>query len=425
MTDRCTADALFTTLDQDALQCPAGVYAALRRQGPVAWVDQVQAYVVTGMEEAQDVLRRDEVFSSRNTGGPLASQSASRAVADLMKAGTEVADQLAEDIYLRPVLLGADGPEHHRRRTLVASAFTPSRVRALEPLVQKLCHELIDGMGRAGSVDFVEAFAVPLPVRVICHALEFPPEDVWTVKKWSDQLSTLVGRTVVGVEDLRQHASAAAEFTAYAGRRIAAARTAPNESLLSALVAASSESHQLDETEVLTMIMELLVAGNQTTTHLLCHLVGVLADVPALRRRLRGDPTQVPALVEECLRLKPPIQGFFRETIRETSIGDVAVPAGSAVFVSFAAANRDARRHSRPDVLDIDRPGRHGHLTFGHGSHFCLGASLARAEGRIAVIALLERLRDLRLEVPPDMLHWRQSFILHGPLSLPISFRAV
>jgi cytochrome P450 len=321
------------------------------------------------------------------------------------------------------VLLSADPPSHDEQRKLVSRAFTPRRVRDLEPRIREIAEDLVEGFVARGHCEFISEFAVGLPLRVIAESLGVPPEDMAMFKRWSDDLTAVIGNHQMSADQLRRMLSAFVEFFAYFTERIVERRAAPSEDLISAIVYSAAEGERpLSDPEMLAMFAQFLVAGNETTTKLLGSLLLLLLEQPELLAALRADSSKIPQLVEETLRLESPVQGLFRVANVDTEVGGVSVRAGSSLWVIYASGNRDAEEFTCPDVADLERANSRSHLAFGNGVHYCLGAALARAEARIGLEVILERLDDLALDGEADLLYER-SYVLHGLRQLPITFR--
>ncbi len=316
-------------------------------------------------------------------------------------------------------MLRSDPPDHTRLRRLVAKAFTARRVAALRPRVQEIADRLLDAVAPAGRADLVADFALPLPVTVIGELLGVPVDDRRDFQRWTDAMlvrgETLPDPAVVDEAWQRMHA--------YLTKHLRTKRARPGDDLLSALISAHDEERRLSHDELIAMTFLLLVAGYVTTVNLIGGGIAALLTHPAQLSLLRERPELLPDAVEEFLRhdgpVNPGIARFAREDVR---IAGVTIPRGATVVIASAIADRDPARFADPDRLDITR-GDSGHLAFGHGIHYCLGAPLARLEGRIAVAAVLRRLPGLALAVPPAELTWRPGG-LRGPARLPVTFTA-
>jgi vitamin D3 1,25-hydroxylase len=308
-----------------------------------------------------------------------------------------------------------DPPDHTRLRRLVARAFTPRRTAELRPRIEELAAALLDALPAGEPVDLLATYAVPLPMAVICELLGVPDTDRDAFGTWS--------RALVDDSDDGDEQQATAGLAQYLYRLVELKRGAPDGALVSALVEVSEAGDQLSTEEVVAMGVLLLIAGHETTANLIGNAVLGLATDAALRAHLLADPERIPAAVEEFLRWDGPVHNApLRFAAEDVEYSGTTIPAGSVVTLSVGAANRDPDRFDRPEVVDPDRD-TGGHLAFGHGLHFCLGAPLARLEGEVALRSLLDRFPGLALAVPPEDLRHRRSVIVHGLERLPVVLR--
>ncbi|MEV5260650.1 cytochrome P450 [Streptomyces anulatus] len=384
--------------DSRSARDPYPAYAAMRSECPVQAVASGASgrvsYLVTGYAEARQALGDERL--SKDTAAFFASRDTKRrlhpAVAHTM--------------------LASDPPRHTRLRKLVTGAFTSGAVAGIRPFITRLTDELLDRWPVGGTVDLVAGLAVPLPVMVICELLGVPEADRPKVRHWSAELFA-AGRPDRG--DAASHAVAA-----YMTGLIASKRLRPGDSLLDRLIAARDGEDRLDEEELVSLAVLLLVAGHETTTHFLGNAALALLRHPAATERLRADPDTLPHALDELLRFDAPVStSTFRFTTETLTLGETEIPAGVPVLVALGAANRDPERFPAPDRLDLDREAT-GHLSFGHGIHRCVGAPLAKAEAEIALRAVLVRFPDIRLAVSADRLAWRQTRLVRGLDALPV-----
>ncbi|MEV5927267.1 cytochrome P450 family protein [Streptomyces cellulosae] len=308
-------------------------------------------------------------------------------------------------------MLQSDPPHHTRLRRTVAGHFTPGRTAALRPRIEAVARDLLDGMPQAGPADLVGAYALPLPVTVICDLLGVPAGDRDDFHAWSNELVTPT--------DAETAASSAAALTGYLTDLIARKARTPDDTLLADLAAPDAADAPAPE-ELLGMAFLLLVAGHETTVNLISATVLSLLTHPEQLALLRADPELTGAAVEESLRLDSPVHaGAFRFAAEPLELAGTRVAAGDAVLVSLAAASRDPLAFPDPDRFDLTRRPQ-GHLGFGHGVHHCLGAPLARTEAAVALRLLLERHPRLALDADPDSLTWRAGTLLRGLTALPV-----
>lgn len=370
------------------------VYTKLRERCPVMQVPMGGSAgttaVVTGYEQARAALVAPEL--SKDSAAFFAERPSGRALHPA----------------LASTMLNSDPPDHTRLRRLVTRAFTAGRVQQLRPAVRALADQLIAEWSPGDHVDLMESLAVPLPVTVICQLLGVPVADRDSVHRWSSDLLATGDHERI---DRASHALAD-----YMSALAAAKREQPDEALLSALVAVRDEDgDRLSEQELVSLAVLLLVAGHETTTAAIGNSVLALLQHPEQLALLNADHSRIPSAVDELLRYDSPVSiATWRWAPKDTRIGDAEVPAGSPVFVSPGAANRDPARFTDPDRLDLDRPDAWAHLAFGHGIHRCLGAPLAQAEVETVLLLLLERFPGLRLAEPADQLRWRHSRLIRG-----------
>ncbi|MFI2733990.1 cytochrome P450 [Streptomyces sp. NPDC018711] len=374
---------------------PYPYYAKLREAGPVHEVrlpDGFQFWLVVGHEEARAALADPR----------------------LAKSPSVIGVRPPEEEVIGVHLLSADGTDHTRLRRLVTAEFTGRRVESLRPRIERLTHELADAMEPAGRADLVDAYAFPLPITVICELLGVPAEDRDTFRGWSNELVTPTGER--GILDALEG------FGGYLDGLIEDKRAAgPADDLLSGLIAARAEDgDRLSGPELRAMAYLLLIAGHETTVNLISNTVRNLLAHPEQLAALRADPDLLDGTIEESLRYDGPVEtATFRVTREAVTIGDTVIPAGQSVIVGIGASDRDPVRFPGPDRFDIRRETK-GHLAFGHGIHYCLGAPLARLEGRIALRTLLDRFPGLELDAEVGSLEWLPGMLMRGTRRLPV-----
>lgn len=313
------------------------------------------------------------------------------------------------------MLVYADRPDHTAQRRIVSRAFLPRRVTALGPRIETLARDLVDAMAPAGRADLVAAFAAPLPMQVIAELVGIPPVDRDLFRSWSD--TTVAGFDARDADVAARAAQVFRDYRDYlldmiATRRVALAtgKDVPDD-LVSVLVDADYEGRCFTDDEIVRAVQQLVVAGNETTRAAIAFGVDLVSRHDLARAALcAGDASAIAAVVEEVLRLEPPIRGLFRTTSEPVSVDGVEIPAGAKVHLLYAAANRDGDEWGDPSSLRLDRDPVEArrHLTFGGGPHACIGASLARLELQVALPMLFQRLPGLRLDAdagPPLPLH--------------------
>ena len=411
----------FNPFDPTTLQCPFPHYALMREESPVHFVESVGVHLVTRHDLVMEVLRDPQTYSSLfgGAGMPMAAEDRKR-----------MGEVMAEGYPRVPTMLTADQPEHTRYRLLVSKAFHPAAIAALEPVIRRITVRLIDSWIDRGSIEFVRDFGVPLPVEVIAHALNVPDDRLADFKRWSDDSIAGIG-TTLSIEGRVQAERGVNEFQHYFAEQLDRRRTEPQDDLLTKLLNARvthddpevTDKRPLDMPEMLSIVQQLLVAGNETTTKMLTEMMRLLAEHPDQWQRVRDDPSRIDGVVEETLRLSTPTQGMWRIVTRDTQLGGVALAAGSRIVIVFSAANRDAALFDHPDEFDPDRDNLRLSLAFGKGIHFCLGANLSRLEGQVALQELSKRIESFTLPASNEF-NYFPSFMLRGLTSLDIDFVA-
>jgi cytochrome P450 len=382
-------------------QDPLGFFARLRESRPVAPVRMPgygRAWIVTRYADVRTVLTDPRLAKDvhRWPGGRRSRPSE------------------ATGVYAH--MLHADPPDHTRLRRLVQKAFTPRRA-ALRPRAEEIAAGLLEEMAaaRGGVIDLLDAYARPLPIAVLCELLGIPVAD----RAW-------IALTVTAYDERTEHQRVERELAGYFTELIAAKRADPGDDLVSALVVARDNAgadgavDRLTGNELLSTVFLLVMAGFDTTVNLIASGTLALLTHPEEKTRLRQDPSLLPAAVEELLRFTNPVNhANDRFTSEDVPVGDVVIPAGEWVFPATSSANRDPAQFPDPDCLNLGRD-TSGHVAFGYGIHYCLGAPLARMEAEVALGALLARFPEISLAVPPEELRWRPVSLMNGLESLPV-----
>lgn len=378
---------------------PYPAYRALRGRSPVLYA-RVPAGGAAGLGEpirAYALLRHAEVLA---------------ALRDPQTFSSNVTDKIR--VLPRITLLHDDPPRHTHLRRLVSRAFTPRRIAELEPWIGRLAASLLEATGD-GPSDIMDAFAMPLPMMVIATLLGIPAERYVQFRSWSESVMSYSG---IPAEERASRGKAMVDFFA---AELEARRRAPSGDLISALVEAEIDGARLDTPEAVGFCVGLLVAGNDTTTNLIGNMAHLLSERPELYRRVQQDRTLVEPIIEETLRHSSPVQRLLRVATRPVDVSGVVIPAGHLVDVVFGAANRDPAVFEEPDAFRLDRPPVE-HLAFGQGIHVCIGPSLARAEARIALNALLDCYESITPGEAPPLRQTRAMMPL-GFESLPLVLR--
>lgn len=391
---------------------PYPAYAWLREHAPVRKTrlpSGVEAWLVTRYGDARQALADQRL--SKN---PAHHDEPAHA-----KSKTGIPGERGANLMTH--LLNIDPPDHTRLRRLVAKAFTPRRVAEFAPRVQELTDRLIDRFAEKGEADLIHDFAFPLPIYAICDLLGVPREDQDDFRDWAGMMIRHGGGPRGGV------ARSVKKMRGYLAELIHRKRLEPGDDLISGLIRASDHGEHLTENEAAAMAFILLFAGFETTVNLIGNGTYALLTHPEQRELLQesieaGDTGLLDTGLEELLRFDGPVElATWRFATEPLTIGGEEIAAGDPVLVVLAAADRDPARFDQPDTLDLSRRDNQ-HLGYGHGIHYCLGAPLARLEGRVALATLLRRLPDLRLAVEPGDLRWRGGLIMRGLRTLPVEF---
>jgi cytochrome P450 len=402
--------------DPEIIQDPRPYYRALHERGPVVREPHMGVFMLSRIDEILEVYADHERFSA--IVGPLGPMVTVPQPA-AGESWAEVIERRRPEIPLGDQLMSLDPPKHTRHRALAGRLFTPNRLKQNEEFIWALADELIEELVDRGEVEFSAAYARPFTLLVIADLLGVPREDHETFRGWLGGQ----GGTVGDPKGRHGGDQVFANLHPYFSRYIEQRRAAPGDDVMSRLATVRFPDGELPEMmDVVRLATILFAAGQETTARLLLAGMRFLSEQPAVAEELRGDPAAIPNFVEECLRLESPIKGSFRLALHDTELAGVHIPAGSVAMAMIGAANRDPRVFEDPDRFDARRSNARRNIAFGHGEHFCPGASLARAEARISFERLLARLDDFRL-VDPGALSYAESFILRGLNDLPVRFR--
>ncbi|HWN70226.1 MAG TPA: cytochrome P450, partial [Haliangium sp.] len=394
---------------------PYPIYARMRREQPLYRFlspnSNAPVWIATRYDDCVSLLRDTRLFKDDARLTPAQRE--------------QFAAQIGTETSVNRHLLRMDAPDHARVRGLVQKAFSSQMVDALRPRIAEIIDELLAGVERAGGMDLIADFAVPLPVTVIAEMLGIPRDDRPRFRHWS-QILVATPNTPEGIG---HKYAALGEFAAYLQALVATRRGDPQTDLVSGLLAAREPQDDrpegtpegtIDERELLSTLFLLLIAGHETTVNLIGNGMLALLTHPEQRRRLLEEPSLMPPAIEEMLRFDGPVDlTTVRWSAAEIEIRDTRIPPGEIVLMSLLAADRDPEQFPDPDTFDVVRaPNRH--IAFGFGSHYCLGAHLARMEGAMAISALLERLPDLALATAVDTLSWTGGVVVHGLTAMPV-----
>lgn len=393
---------------------PYPAYAALRDEDPAfcrTSADGVaRLWFITRYEDVAAALRDQRRFVKdvRNT------------LTEEERAALPPAPELYD--LLTHHMLNADGAQHARLRALVGKAFAARRVDQLEPRIAALAAALLDRLQPRGHMDLIEEFSLPFSIAVIAELLGIPSRDRQRFRAWSH---VLVAPSADSARNERKTAKlrpAMADFVAYLGALCEERRRAPQNDLISTLLQAEDDGAHLTPEELYSMVLLLTVVGHETSVYLIGNCVLTLLLHPPALAQVRQAPELLPQAIEELIRYDGPVErATMRFAAEDIHLHGQVIHRGDAVSLALAAAHRDPSAYAAPDTLDIGRPDCR-HLGFGLGVHYCLGAPLARLETRVALAALLQRLSDLRLSVPPGELRWVTNPILRAPRRLPVQW---
>jgi len=362
----------------DALQDPYPLYDRLRAEGSVHRIGDSGFYLVCNWEAITEVINRPEDFSSNLTATMMFTAEGAVVPFELDALGGPT-----------QILATADDPAHAAHRKMLVPQLAAKRIRAIEIFIADTFDRLWTDNLRGGRIEWMGTLANRLPMMVVARLVGVPAEDVDHLIRLSC-LSTQLLDGVVDEEHLAASGAAAMELGTYIHRQFGRASADPRDDLLGALATACSAG-EFDELTAQLMMIILFSAGGESTGSLLGNAMGILATQPELQRQLRENPDLLGPFIEEALRYEPPFRGHYRHVVADTAMGGTDLPAGSRLLLLWGAANRDTAQFDTPHVFRLDRRSGKGHITFGKGAHFCVGAALARLEARIVLRAVLDR----------------------------------
>ncbi|HIG71406.1 MAG TPA: cytochrome P450 [Myxococcales bacterium] len=395
-------------------QDPYPTYRSLRDHAPVYFAEETGCYVVSRYADVVAVLKNPAVYSSQSAFDVLIRSSRPKLSPRLL---FEVARFLLRarinplTVGRNPpeILIAVDPPRHDELRTFVNQGFTPRHIMAWEERMRAIVGESMQKLKRGEDFDLIADLAIPLPVVLIAEILGADSAHIGHFKRWSDAIVAGTSGTNRS-ENMAPFIKAMGELLAYIRELAHARRADPQDDLVSILVNRGKEGG-LDDAGIGQFVLLMLVAGNETTTNMIGNTVKALLENPEQLEKVRSDPTLIPNLIEESLRYDGPVQFVFRKTLAEIELAGTKIPAKASIAVMLGAANRDERQFEDPDAFDITRSAK-GHLGFGLGIHFCMGASLARLEGKVALEALIPELPGLKAREP--QLEFIDSYLVRG-----------
>lgn len=372
-------------LTSPMLDDPRPFYARARSEEPVFWSESLGLWVVTRYEDVCAVARDAARFSSVDSIQPKPSTA---------PPPPELLAELVQGFPLLPSLVTSDPPDHTRARALVTKALSLRRLAAFEPILREIAEGLVDRFAARGRVELVEAFAIALPGNFIIDLLGLPKEDLMRVNDWTTD-STEIFAMQKPLPQLVEHARGFVAYQHYLAAAIEERRASPRDDALSDIViGADALDRPFGMPELINMLLQVIFAGYETTAGLIAAGAHRLAIDPELFSAAKQDPAIIPPLIEEVLRTASPIHAMYRTANEDVELGGVHIRKGDRLQIAYISANHDERRFEDPLRFDIHRSTPH--LAFGHGIHYCIGAPLARLEGRIALEELTRRLPNLR-----------------------------
>lgn len=406
---KCPAD--FDFFAPEVIESPFEFYRVVREQAPVYLLPGTNIYMLTKLADIRQAAKDTATFSSdflQVLKGP----EPSREAAKIYASGLESVS----------TLLTLDPPRHKVYRSLINKVFSARRVEKMHDYIEQIADELIDSFIERGECEFVKEFATALPVYVIADQLGVPRSDVGRIKAWSDAFASRLGGMANPEEEI-ENARLIVDYQNYMQAVVEDRRASPRDDMISDLANTTIEDGRLmTMPEAVSMIEQMLVAGNETTTSAIAGGMLLLIQLSDQMQTLLDDPAVIDNAVEEILRLESPSAGLWRVVKRDTEIRGVEIPAGSMLMLRYAAGNRDEEVFSDPDTMNVCRANAGDHLAFGQGTHFCPGAMLARKEMQVSFTKLLQRLT--RVQLAPDRNdfgHW-PNVVLRGLKSLHITF---
>ncbi|HIF21975.1 MAG TPA: cytochrome P450 [Gemmatimonadetes bacterium] len=388
----------FFLLEPEALDQSVEAFRALHAIAPVALVEPLNLYVVTGYDALKEVTTRTDDFSSRAVSG--------------------------EEGALKPALLSADPPVHSRHKRLAGRAFSPTALRPRENDIRSIADRLIYEFIEDGRVEFVSQFALKFPVVTIAALLGVPIADEEKFVDWAFAHIAPLGKPGgLGPDAHARNHSLMTSFAKYFDRVIRDRRAEPRDDFISTMVAKSDEGDvPLEDGEMLSILRQLLTGGIETTAKLLTSSWEMLLRHPDQYALVKDDRSLIPNMLEESLRLKAPVHGMFRIANHDAEVMGCRVPKGAMMFLAYSSAGRDPSRFENPDVFDIRRKNASRHMAFGYGPHKCIGLHLGVMQARIAFEQLLARLDDVQF-APENKFEPFPSFVIQGLNELLLTFK--
>ena len=411
---KCPAD--FDFFDEEVLNCPYEFYQQLQEKAPVYNLPGTNIFMVSRHSDVKQLLKDTTTFSNNFTHLLQGPEPAPEVTAIYQKAWQPV-----------DTMITADPPRHKIYRTLVNKVFNAARVNAMEDYMREIAHELIDGFIERGECDFIREFTTPLPVYVIADQLGVPRDDLRDFKTWSDAFARRLSQLATPEEQIEDAENIVA-FQYYFANMCEKRRKHPQDDMITDLVTTkiadpdTGVHRSLSMEELQSLLQQLMVAGNETTTSAITGGMLSLLQKPGQLKELQDKPGSIANAVEEILRMESPSAGMWRVVKKDCEIHGVHVPKDSLLMLRYHAANRDRALFQHPNDLDIGRKNASDHIAFGQGIHFCPGAMLARKEMVVAFSALLSRLDNIQIDASQSDLAYWPNIVLRGLKGLHITF---
>ncbi|TCW58151.1 cytochrome P450 [Bacillus thuringiensis] len=383
------------------------IYKESRKMQPILFVNEVELgkeWLITRYEDALPLLKDNRLKKDMTNVFP--------------QDTTNMYLSVDNSDHLTTHMLNSDPPNHSRLRSLVQKAFTPKMITQLDGRIQRIADDLISEIERKGTLNLVDDYSFPLPIIVISDMLGIPKEDQAKFRIWSHAVIA----SPETPEEIKETEEQLSEFITYLQYIVEVKRKDPKEDLVSALILAENEGHKLSARELYSMIMLLIVAGHETTVNLITNTVLALLENPDQLQLLKEDPKLIDAAIEEGLRYYSPVEiTTGRWAAEPFQIHEQTIQKGDMVVIALASANRDETVFENPEVFNITRE-QNRHIAFGHGSHFCLGAPLARLEAKIAITTLFNRMPELQIKGNREDIKWQGNYLMRSLEELPLTF---
>jgi len=400
-------ELVYDPSDPAVMADPFPVYARLREQDPVHWSPSLKSWIVTRYTDVRDLLLSDHLSVNR--------------LVKFYDALPPKEAELLRDIvhYLNLWLAFRDPPDHTRLRRIMRHAFTANAIEEMRPRIVEITQMLLDRLQDRGAdrIDLIRDFALQLPAFVIMDLLDVPRDMLDEFKEWSDDMAVFIGGARNSSDKYERAARGCQKMSSYFRHLVAERSAHPRPGFLMDLINARDEGDRLSDDELVATCILVLFAGHETTTNLIGNAALLLMRHPEQLDRLRADPSLIDSAIEEVLRFDGPTNALVRVVAQDHELRGRQMREGERVFVMVNSANRDPRMFDEPDRFDIARR-QNRHLTFGKGIHLCLGAKLAREEGRVAIQALFERFPTLALD-PAEAPEWLDAMVPRGTHRLP------